>query len=146
MASVEKVFNFNNMPDFLDMLFGVESDECDAFSEFLYCIHLLGDHIDFKESTFARGEHQIMPLAAMYGDSLISSMIRTFPLVFPHGNYTMLQLELEHMNMEICFILYDSQVNIEQYCDAAKKVKDILIRYVPDLLRDESYFQKAFYP
>ena len=55
LSAVEKVFNFNGLPDFTDRIFGNYTDQGRAFTRLLYYIHLLGDHIEYTASSYEKG-------------------------------------------------------------------------------------------
>lgn len=147
-STVEHVFNFNGAPQWLDPIVGY-SGQCESFTKLLYYIHILGDHISYKHSTY-KNNHEVMPLAATRDASIISELISCLPVLFPKQNYVPLQKELETIGINVVSLLnrpeaLGTEDGFAPYHENAAKVLDALESYLPELLKNEDYFKKAFY-
>lgn len=147
LSAVEKVFNFNGLPDFTDRILGNYTDQGRAFTKLLYYIHLLGDHIEYTASSYEKGKDQVIPLAGTREDSLIGEVLEILPILFPEQNYSSLERELQDLNTQIVGLTNNPEqlkADFDPYHQKAIKVKETLSRYLPELLRNEKYFSNAF--
>ncbi len=113
----------------------------------LYYIHLLGDHIEYTASSYAKGKDQVIPLAGTREDSLIGELLEILPILFPGQNYSTLERELQDLNTQIVELTNNPErlnADFDPYHQKAIKVRETLSRYLPELLRSEEYFTKAF--
>jgi len=148
-STVEQVFNFNGMPQWLDGIAGY-NEQCESFTKLLYYIHILGDQIEYNSKTYAEGKHEVMPLAATREKSIISELIACLPILFPEQNYSQLQKELETINTNVVSLLnkpeaLGTEEGFAHYHENAEKVLEVLKKYLPGLLKEEEFFKNVFY-
>jgi len=155
LATMEHVFNFNGLPNAFDPLIGY-NEKCDAFCALVYYVHLLGDHLEFKASTYNRsndgvlGKDQVIPLGGSHGDTLISELIKCFEVLFPEQDYSELVRDLDEVNSKIRTILnqpenLETEEGFAAYHNQANEVLEILHKHIPTLLKNEDFFSSVFY-
>ena len=151
----EEIFNFNGLPSFIDALLGFDI-KCDNFCALLYYIHILGDHIEFNQTTYhytrngVMGKDQVIPLGGTRNDSIISELLKTFVVLFPTQDYSELERELNSANTRIVSLLnapdtLNTENGFMRYTDQAKNILKILSEHIPNLLRNEEFFRQVFY-
>ena len=147
LSAVEKVFNFNGLPDLYDGVIGGYTEECKAFTKLLYYVHLLGDHLEYSASSYEKGKDQVIPLGATRGDSLIGEILEVLPVLFPNQDYSQLERDLMKINTDVCSILNkpdELKTDFSPYHKCAEEVLNTLVEHIPGLLQKEDYFTKAF--
>lgn len=151
LATVECIFDFNSIPNFIDPSSWLGSDQrCICFCELIYYIHILGDHIEYNYITYNKGKDQVMPIASVRGDNVISEIIATFPVLFSDSDYSELQNELNAISSKLISILNDpdnmrTEEGFKLYHEQAEKVLEKLEQHLPRLLKSEPFFYNVFY-
>ena len=139
--TVKKVFNYN------------DSKKCDAMASALYYIHVLGDYFGMDESGYERYKNNSNKnplLMELYSegknteyllDSLKQSLISIFSFQKKSTAYSSL------INFEFGEIENDlkNSSDYKSFKEVCVKLESALKRYVPELMRDNEAFRKAFY-
>lgn len=148
-----------------------ESLQCESFCTFLYCIHILGDHIEAGESERSEGSETgsksikqkidslayIDPLAHTHDvktPGVIPDMIKSCEIIFQSQantyRYKALIQELKNLRDKCERVYYsDGGVNdeakFEEYNGYAKELLEVLTLYIPPMLKNEEFFSNTFY-
>lgn len=150
LNTAEAIFNFNGVPRFLDRFLDADQ-KCDAFCRLLYCVHMLGDHIECtSRRQYEKSKKELMPLATMSSDSILSELNACLPILFPKQNVSALKKELNLIQSEILSLLNQSDdcstdEAIKQYKALAEKTLNVLSEHLPRLLENEEFFSKIFH-
>lgn len=151
LNTAEAVFDFNGAPRFLDRFLGV-NQKCDAFCRLLYCVHILGDYMECKSrKQYEKSKKEMMPLAALRGDSILSELNACLPILFPKQNTSALKKELKMIQSEARSLINlsndcSTDEAAKQYAELATKTRNVLSEHLPRLLKNEAFFSKVFYP
>ena len=148
-STVNKVFDFG----FFSGWFGVYDEKCNSFSALIYYTHILADTIADKDH---KGEHtkkdlddQIIPLIVTQNSSInpdiISELQKHIGILFKDQDHSTLDKELDRLryNAKNAVLSSYGEYN-DSYYRHAEELMDILIKNIPDLLQNESFFNKVF--
>ena len=148
-----------------------EALQCESFCTFLYCIHILGDHIEAGENERLGGSETgsktikqkidglayIDPLAHTHDirtPGVIPDMIKSCEVIFQSQTntfrYKALIQELKYLRDKCEDVYYsDGGVNdeakFEEYNGYANELLEILSLYIPPMLKNEEFFLNTFY-
>lgn len=139
--TVKKVFDYNDVK------------KCDAMASAIYYIHVLGDYFDMDESRYERYKDNVNKdplLIDLYRegnnteyllDSLKQNFISLFSLQKKNNAYSsLINFEFEEIENAL-----KGTNDYKSFKDACKSLENALKRYVPELMRDNDAFRKAFY-
>lgn len=125
----------------------------EAFCELLYYIHILGDHQSDKSYTVKNGL-KIGVGGRHDKEDIIHKLLELLPILFPDQinthKYRALITNLRSINNKLDKLV-NSQGNVNteeeftQYKACVDDVIEILSLYLPEMLKDEPFFNKAFY-
>lgn len=147
----------NNILDFDDKsIFGGYSNKCNALAGIIYYVHILGDYDEALERKKISSINYLTDLSGRNdGNNLIDELIEYSKILFKSQSksttYKNLMDELEKEQKQASK-LYKSSGGINtddkftEYCECANQVMETLQKYMPDLLKKESFFKKVFYP
>lgn len=150
LNTAEAIFDFNGAPRFLNRFLGT-NQKCDAFCRLLYCVHILGDYKECKSrKQYEQSKKEMMPLAALRGDSILSELNACLPILFPKQNTSALKKELKLIESEARSLINlsndcSTDEAAKQYAELATKTRDVLSEHLPRLLKNEAFFSKIFY-
>ena len=128
------------------------NNQCEAFCELVYYVHILGDYEEAKTPSPVF----IQQLAPLYrpndnsASGIIPDIINLLPDLFndqPRSRDVLVQ-ELEKIESKVKKIHHDniqSQEEFDEYRQYALDLEDILEKYIPDMLRREDFFRNSFY-
>ena len=147
------------------------SEQLESFCILLYCVHVLGDHIEAgEEKKLGQGQSRpktpkekiaglsyILPLAHTEdrdNPGLIPDLIKNCAILFDAQSktrrYMSFMQELEDLRNKSERI-YESEGGVntdpkfEDYNACAKELLNVLGEYVPELLKKEIFFSNTFY-
>lgn len=168
LSTTNWIFDFGKLSGRSILGFKVPyTKQCEAFSEFVYDIHVLGEYLEMKSITDHQGnikqkedKSQIMPFARDNAQneqpdilfSLLHCIDRMFSKKVKDNYYygrlvrelNMIALEARKLvNSSGCLETDEQFQQYKQYCE---KTKNTLIEYIPDLLKQEKFFADVFYP
>ncbi len=125
--------------------------QCEAFCELVYYVHILGDYEKGKKDSIIN-----LTTTPLYrhedpnNPALIQDIIALIPILFEsqQWSYPQLILELEQIE-ENASKLYEgkgitTQEEADMCCEYAHQVLELLIQYIPNLLRNTDFFSSAF--
>ena len=136
-------------------VFGLKDDSarvCESLSAVIYYIHVLGDHI--VETDYQKMNADLMGVGGRNDQyDIIHQLIYHFDILFTSpsssNRYNSFRSQLRLLNNEFSELVNkDGGINTPEkqaaYSELAKKLMDLLIKHVPGLLQEESYFSKVF--
>lgn len=145
------VFDFG----FFNELFGKYCDKNDAFCELIYYVHILGDHLEADKYTV---EDLIIPCArANYSESnpdIFGDLSAAFTVLFSDQKdsltYSSLTSEMDTLAEKARTLAgttggINTDEKFEEYHQYEEDLMDLLIAYVPLLLKEEDFFSEVFY-
>jgi len=133
--------------------FGGNENQKEAFCELLYYIHILGDHLDDESYKISNGRKIDVGGRHDKGD-MIHELLDIFPELFASQTHThkyrTLSAKLRSINSNFDKLVnsdggINSDEKFEQYQLLVNKFKEILSLYVPELMKNEPFFNKVFY-
>lgn len=136
--------------------------DCDAFCRLVYYTHVLRDHLETKDYGHYRNDLQpryIMPLKRAHaladceGSDLFAQFLACdndlFAMKAPHmfGDFAanLNTCSEEAMALVASVGGIDSAEKYEKLFDCGSRLKDLLCRCVPDMLRQRDFFARTFY-
>lgn len=142
LQTTKKVFGFNDSQSRLN----------DSLSAVIYYIHILGDHI--VETDYQKMNSDMIGVGGRNDQyDIIHQLISHFDILFTSptstNRYNSFRSQLRLLNNEFSNLVNkDGGVNTPdkqaEYSALAKKLMDLLIKHVPELLQEEAYFSKVF--
>lgn len=136
-------------------VFGLKDDSarvCESLSAVIYYIHVLGDHI--VETDYQKMNADLIGVGGRNDQyDIIHQLIYHFDILFispsSSNRYNSFRSQLRLLNNEFSELVNkDGGVNTPEkqatYSRLAKKLMYLLIKHVPGLLQEESYFSKVF--
>ena len=142
LQTTKKVFGFNDSKSRLN----------DSLSAVIYYIHILGDHI--VETDYQKMNSDMIGVGGRNDQyDIIHQLISHFDILFTSptstNRYNSFRSQLRLLNNEFSNLVNkDGGVNTPEkqteYSALAKKLMDLLIKHVPELLQEEAYFSKVF--
>lgn len=130
------------------------NDQCEAFCELVYYLHILGD---YEEATSYSSEfQQLIPLIRDPEDTsapaMIDELIKLVPTLFDSQSWStpVLIQELERIKADAEKIMLvqggiRTQEQFDSYKACAIDLIDTLKNYIPGLLKNTAFFSNAFY-
>ena len=159
LNTINKEFKFKKSPNFVlgrvDKKFLEYDKKCISFCALIYYIHIIGDQIDNKTYEQFRANYpNQMKVGGKDEENIISELIKHTGLLFEDqkssNKYIHLKTALTSLNGKIKILLKDGDINTEekysQYVAYAKDLEEILSSNIPNLLKEEDFFKKVFYP
>ena len=144
LQTTKKVFGFNDS----------QSRVNDSLSAVIYYIHILGDHI--VETDYQKMNSTMIGVGGRNDQyDIIHQLIYHFDILFTSptstNRYNSFRSQLRLLNNEFSDLVNkDGGVNTPEkqaeYSALAKKLMDLLIKHVPELLQEETFFSKVFPP
>ena len=153
LGTVNSVFDFNAIT-----LFGYD-EKCNSLAGIIYYVHILGDYDE------ADNYKKIVLLPDIAGRDtandddkdydMITSLKSYIEILFEDqktsSDYKELMKELDNIAKDAGKIVQstggvNSDVEFEDYHQYANDILDVLIEYMPKLLKNEEFFNKVFYP
>ena len=157
LQTVNNVFSFKNRAGIWKFLWITEDygydKTCDAFAEFLYCIHILAD---YDGSDYSEVYSNVMKVAVANpsdtNPDIFYEMERVLPIIFSSQTntrqYSGLIIDLKLLANEARTFVKntpDIKNNYEQYSSYAEKLLEKLASKAPTLFKNEPYFQVVFF-
>lgn len=142
IATVGTIFDFDG---------NVEKQE--SFCEFLYYIHILGDHMDDKSYKIYNGLKMDVGGRIDQND-IIHEWLDCIEIVFADQKYThkyrSLTSSLERYNSKFTRIVRSKGgINTDEkfalYNKYCKDLMNMMTMYVPEMLKEEEFFNEVFY-
>lgn len=143
------------MTETVKKVFGFKDDSariCESLSAVIYYIHILGDHM--VETDFQKMNSDLMGVGGRNDQyDIIHQLIYHSDILFTSpsstNRYNSFRSQLRLLNNEFSELVNkDGGVNTPEkqaaYSALAKKLMDLLIKHVPGLLQEESYFSNVF--
>lgn len=140
--TVDTVFNFN----------GNEKQK-EAFCELMYYIHILGDHKD--DSSYKVSNGRKMDVGGRHDkEDIIHKLLKSFSELFPDQRHTFKYLaltsKLQSLNSNFDKLVnsvggINSDEKFAQHQELLDKLIKILTYYVPEMLKNERFFNDVFY-
>ncbi len=130
------------------------NDQCDAFCELVYYVHILGDYEE--ASSYSSEFQQLIPLVRNPEDitapAMIDELLKLIPILFesqPWSTPILIQ-ELQRIKADAeRIILVQGGIRTEEqfnaYHDCAIDLIDTLQNYIPGMLKNIDFFSAAFY-
>ena len=129
------------------------NEQCEAFCKLVYNIHILGD---YKEATsYSDAFQQLIPLVRHEDSSspaMIEDIINLSSTLFESQSWTLplfiRELEkIEARAAEALFVTGGIRTNeqFDKYHQCAMDLRDVIINFVPDMLKRTQFFGDAFY-
>ena len=125
----------------------------EAFCELLYYIHILGDHEDDASYTISNGLK--IDLGGRHDkEDIIHKLLDLLPHLFPDQTnthkYRTLVVKLHSINNNLDKIVnsvggINNDEKFAQRQDLVKRFIDVLSLYLPEMLKDEQFFNELFY-
>lgn len=156
LQTVNKVFGFQNRAGkwkilWIDKDYGY-SEQCDAFAELIYYIHILAD---IEESGMDEGYSDMIKLALAHPQTdspdIYMELLRILPILFEsqktNSSYTGLITDIKLQAKNARSFIADTpdlKSNYSEYQDYAKSLLKKLEAKIPDLLAGEEFFAKVF--
>lgn len=140
--TVNSVFDFNG-----------NSKKADSFCELLYYIHILGDHEDDTSYTISNGR-KIDVGGRHDKEDIIHKLIDLFAVLFADQSsthkYRGLTTNLRHINSKLSKLVnsqggINSEEKFQQHKELVQDLIEILSLYVPEMLKEERFFNDVFY-
>lgn len=127
------------------------SEQCEAFCELIYYVHILGDYEKGKNKSSVQNL-VTTPLYPNNGSpGLIQDLRTLIPILFgsqQQWNYSLLNNKLKAVEEKARLLYKDNGINTQEKadlcCDYAQEVLNLLIDYIPGLLQKTEFFQAAF--
>lgn len=140
--------------------------KCESFCIMLYCIHIIGDHIEAgRESNSQPKELKVKLTGIAYINPLTRPNDRDNPGIIPDlivacetlfksqkhkRTYKELIQDLEDLQYTSDSLVsskggIDTEEEFDKYNECAKSLLDTLALYIPKLLKKEPYFRELFY-
>lgn len=150
LQTVNDVFGFKRFAGkWLVFDFGYD-DQCEAFAEFLYYLHVLGDYDDAKEKKVIVG--CVMPLAREHpgeqNRDIFWELEQILPVLFKSSTkdvaFTGLVQDIKILAEEARQLGDLTTENFEQYREIANALMQKLESKVPFLLSKEAFFSNIF--
>ena len=160
LQTVNHVFSFQKYAGTWGIL-GINRDfdfteQCKAFSAFLYYLHIIGDLEDSKTKNVVIGD--IIPLVREHpgegNEDIFWELKRILPIVLKDSSkinsrlYNSLILDLDSLSNEAKELEKAGGMNDENfkyYHDVVERLINKLVTKIPILLKDEPFFKKVFY-
>ena len=125
----------------------------EAFCELLYYIHILGDHLDDESYTISNGR-KIDVGGRHDKEDMIHKLLDIFQVLFADQvnthKYRALTTKLHRINNSLDKLVnseggINSDEKFESLQNLADELKNILSLYLPEMLKDEAFFNEVFY-
>lgn len=150
-ATVNSVFDFGAFANFTG-----GGEKCDSMCALVYYAHILGDY-DGADNVNKITNFMIPLAGSSEGWDIISKLKENMAILFDDikddSKYTQyyndMMNELNKIDDEASAIVRSggpNSDNFSEYHQDAIETKDVLIKYVPELLKGEKFFAKVFYP
>lgn len=138
-----------------DTVFDFDGNEKqkEAFCELLYYIHILGDHEDDASYTVSNGR-KIDVGGRHDKEDIIHKLLDAFSILFADQTnthkYRALTTNLRSINSKLDKLVnseggVNSDEKFEQHQELVGDLIEILSLYLPEMLKDEPFFNKVFY-
>lgn len=157
VQTIAKVFGFKNeqrglnaVINYVQKMFGFKSEQrdlSDSLSAVIYYVHILGDHIHYEN--VGGSNTGLLPVGGELNEyDIIHQLIHHFDCLFNSSSSS-----FQYNSFRSQLVLFNSRFSNpanreggENFAEGhnAKDLMDLLIQHVPGLLREESYFSKAF--
>ena len=133
--------------------FGGNEKQKEAFCELLYYIHILGDHEDDTSYMVSNGR-KIGVGGRHDKEDIIHELLDIFKDLFPSQTHTHkyrgLTTNLRSINSQLDKLVnseggINSDEKFEQHQELVQDVIEILSLYVPEMLKNEPFFNKVFF-
>lgn len=156
MSTVNKVLSFSVLSDFNFIFVDLDFDKkCESFAAFTYYVHILGDYLEHEE--YATTVEDMIPFASKKtskNPTLISELKKHIEILFVDQKdsskyYKRLMDGIDKIDRKASRYCGHKCNKIENNYDnirnQAEELEDLLITYVPKLLKKEKFFNKVFY-
>ena len=118
-------------------------DQCDAFAAFLYYLHVLGDYKEYNPSQRDSLTGKVIPLVTDDKENFFSELERVLPILLEDSvgtkSYQGFIHDIKKMKDDV-----KKMDNID-YAELADTLLEKLERNVPNLLKNEPFFEDVFY-
>ncbi len=119
--------------------------EAELFSQLCYYVHILGDHKGNAASTSKCIMKLVQRVNEKKSDTILDELIRVCSALFVRQNSGSLINELKNLRDNSYTIDDSTERGKEQVRIIADKTVNLLIEYIPDLLREADWFYSNFY-
>ncbi len=137
----------------INKIFNLSKKEADSFGALIYYIHVLGDHIDDQEIKSAEDKIEFVGRLTKY--DIVHELPYHFSILFKKQKkspaYQTLLQKMRGIQWQVKFLYEktDGMTNysvddFEIYKAGRQELMNVLIRYVPELLRDVDFFREKF--
>lgn len=150
-STVNKVFDFG----FFNERGESYCDQCNSFSALVYYVHVLGDHMSADSYKI---RDLTIPFARAHGSDtnpdVFSELEKHFKILFSDQKnsftYMSLKQEMDVLAEEARTLAgstggINTDEKFQQYQNYEEKLMNVLINYVPLLLKNEAFFKNEFY-
>ena len=127
--------------------------QCEAFAVLVYCVHILGDHIEAEKHTALA---YVAPLSNSHDSNnpgIIPELMKYLPVLFEgqtdSEQYKSMMQDLQQL-ADIADRLYTGTGGVREeqfpeYHQCALNLLETLATYIPDLLKNEQFFRTTFF-
>lgn len=151
LSTAESIFDFNGKSNKLDALFNRYNEECQSFCALLYYVHILGDHRYLKDcNDYQNKRGQMISLAGNKDDTdaIIPELQKHATVLFGDAANKLVE-DLDDLNKQARSLSYTTgnvtnEEEFEQYKKYVEDLFEILNEHLPDLLKEEAFFNKVF--
>lgn len=137
----------------INKIFSLSKKEADSFGALIYYIHVLGDHIADQEIKSAEDKIEFVGRLTKY--DIVHELPYHFSILFKKQKkspaYQTLLQKMRGIQWQVKFLYEktDGMTNysvddFEIYKAGRQELMNVLIRYVPELLRDVDFFREKF--
>lgn len=141
--------SFTSKIPWISGLLNSPSEQCEAFSAFVYYVHILGDHIEGDDPEKLTDLEPLIQYRSIHSPGIITELQEQLQIVFASQKNT-------RTYMSLMQDLSDIKIRAEENCGTwgavdtydrceinqqyAKELLDILADYIPSLLKNEEFF------
>ena len=128
-------------------------EQCEAFCELLYYIHIIGDHIEAEKYTALAYVDPLTELNDRDNPGIIPDLISCLETLFKSQKNTYTYKELKQ-ELELLMDRSDKLVSstggvntdekFAEYHQCSEELLEVLAAYIPSLLQKEEFFSKSF--
>ena len=150
LSTVNKVFDFG----FFSGWFGIYDEKCKSFSAFIYYVHILGDTIADKTEKSKHDQRKmddlVLPVLVRQQSSvkpdILSELQKHIDILFDEQDHSELNIQFKQLrdNARYTTWIVDGEYS-DTYYGYAEELMDILIKQIPKLLKNESFFNNVFH-
>ncbi len=161
LQTVNDVFSFK--PKAGKWTFGVVTvdfgykEQCKAFAEFLYYLHILGEYVPGKEAEDTKDKrltmYDMIPPTRQHpgegNEDIFWELKRILPIIseasVKTSAYKGLETDIKKLEQDARKLGDMNKENFQQYSDIINELLDHLKSKMPNILKEEPFFKKAFY-